>query len=309
MFAEIIQGRAVDWLNYHHLFYFWTVAREGSIARAAEVLRLASPTISAQLKSLEERVGEPLLVRQGRGMVLTEAGRLVMGYADEIFSLGRELMQVVDRGPGERALRFHVGVVDSVPKLLARELLKPALHAKPHSHLIVREGKVDALVAELATHRLDVVLADSPFNAPSSIKIFHHALGECGLTFFAAPALAAKLREDFPRSLDGAPALLHTENTAMRRSLDTWFEAVGVRPHVLAEFEDSALLRVFGIDTHGFFALPSVAVEELARSHHVEVIGQTDDCRERYYLISAERRLKHPAVVQIRDHARDHPLI
>jgi LysR family transcriptional activator of nhaA len=299
----------VEWLNYHHLLYFWTVAREGSIARASEALSLAPPTISAQLKTLEDSLGEKLLTRQGRGLALTDAGRMVMDYADEIFSLGREMMNVIHDRPTERARRFHVGLVDSVPKLLARELLKPALHMEPQVHLIVREGKLESLVADLATHRLDMVLADHPYNAPSSIKIFHHNLGECGVTFFAAPPLARKLRKNFPQSLDGAPALLHAGNTAMRRSLDAWFENIEVVPRVLAEFEDSALIKVFGSDAQGFFASPSVAVEELSRSHGVSVIGSTDDCRERFYLISAERRLKHPAVIEIRNFARTHPLI
>jgi LysR family transcriptional activator of nhaA len=294
----------MEWLNYHHLLYFWTVAREGSIARASRVLRLASPTISAQLKTLEENLGEKLFERQGRGLMLTDAGRLVLGYADEIFSLGREMMHVVNRRPTERARRFHVGVVDSVPKLIARELLKPALHMDPPAHLVVREGKLEPLVSELATHHLDMVLADHRYSAPASIKIFHHRLGEWGVTFFAAAPLARKLREGFPGSLDGAPALLHAENTAMRRSLDAWFESIGVRPRVLAEFEDSALIKVFGSDAQGFFALPSVAVAEVARGHRVQAFGSTDVCRERYYLVSAERRLKHPAVVKIHELAR-----
>jgi LysR family transcriptional activator of nhaA len=233
---------------------------------------------------------------------------MVVGYAEDIFSLGREMMDVVHRRPTERARRLNVGVVDSVPKLLARELLKPALTLDPPSHLVVREGKLENLVAELATHRLDMVLADHPYQTPSSIKIFHHPLGECGVTFFAAPTLARKLKKNFPQSLDGAPALLHAEGTAMRRSLDAWFERIGVRPQVLAEFEDSALLKVFGSDAQGFFASPSVAVDELAKSHHVTVVGQTQDCRERFYVISADRRLKHPAVVQISENARSRPL-
>ena len=299
----------MEWLNYHHLLYFWTVAREGSISKAAEVLKLKPPTISTQLKQLEESLGEPLFERRGRGLALTDAGRVVLGYAEEIFSLGRELVQVVHQRPTERALRLHAGVVDSVPKLLARELLKPALHMDPPTQLIVREGKLEDLVADLATHRLDMVLADRTYHSPSSIKIFHHALGETGLTFFAAPELAAELREDFPRSLDGAPALLNAEGTAMRHSLDAWFERNEIRPRVLAEFEDSALIKVFGSDAQGFFASPTVAVEELARSHDVEIVGSTDECRERFYVISAERRLKHAAVIEISDYAKSHPLV
>jgi LysR family transcriptional activator of nhaA len=296
----------MDWLNYHHLLYFWTVAREGSIAKAAEELRLASPTVHAQIRALEQSLGQQLLVRRGRGLALTDAGRLVMGYADEIFSLGRELVTAVkqQQSASVRALRFNVGIVDSVPKLVAKELLKPALTMRPPAHLVIREGKLEPLVAELATHRLDMVLADHPYNAPSTIRIFHHRLGECGVTFFAAEPLADELRQAFPKSLDGAPALLPTENTAMRSSLESWFESVGVRPQVIGEFEDSALLKVFGSDARGFFAMPSVAVEALARSHSVSVIAATEDCRERFFAISAERRLKHPAVIEISRMAR-----
>jgi LysR family transcriptional activator of nhaA len=296
----------MDWLNYHHLLYFWTVAREGSIARAAKELRLASPTVHAQIRTLEQNLGQQLLVRRGRGLTLTDTGRVVMGYADEIFSLGRELLTAVkqQQPAADRPLRFNVGVVDSVPKMVAKELLKPALRLDPPAHLTIREGKLEQLVAELATHRLDMVLADHPYNAPSTIRIFHHRLGECGVTFFAAAPLAAKLKRKFPESLDGAPALLPTDNTAMRSSLESWFESVGVRPRVLAEFEDSALLKVFGGDANGFFAMPSIGVDAVARSYSVRVIGSTEDCRERFFALSAERRLKHPAVIAISQTAR-----
>jgi LysR family transcriptional activator of nhaA len=239
-------------------------------------------------------------------LALTDTGQFVLGYADEIFSLGRELVtSVKQRQPAEgRALRFNVGVVDSVPKMVARELLRPALVLEPPVHLVVREGKLESLVSELATHRLDMVLADHPYGAPSSIRIFHHRLGECGVTFFAADSLAAELRRGFPESLDGAPALLPTDNTAMRSSLETWFDIVGVRPRVLAEFEDSALLKVFGSDSGAFFAMPSVAVDAVTRIHSVGIIGSTEDCRERFFAVSAERRLKHPAVIAISQSAR-----
>jgi LysR family transcriptional activator of nhaA len=296
----------MDWLNYHHLLYFWTVAREGSIARAAKELRLASPTVHAQIRTLERNLGHQLLVRRGRGVALTDVGQVVLGYADDIFSLGRELLTAVQqqRAAADRPMRFNVGVVDSVPKQVAKALLEPALHLEPPAYIVVREGKLETLVAELATHRLDMVLADHPYNAPSTIRIFHHRLGESGVTFFAEARLAAKLRRRFPRSLDGAPALLPTENTAMRSSLESWFETIGVRPRVIAEFEDSALLKVFGSDAHGFFAMPSVAVEAVARRHAVRVIGSTEDCRERFFALSAERRLKHPAVIAISETAR-----
>ncbi len=295
----------MEWLNYHHLYYFWTVAREGSIARAAERLSLASPTVHAQVRSLEDRLGAPLLVRRGRGLVLTDAGRTVMGYADEIFSLGRELQTAIKQETTDRPVRFNVGVVDSVPKIVAKELLGPSLELDPPAHLVVREGKLDDLVAELATHRLDLVLADHPYSAPSTIRIFHHRLGECGVTFLAAAPLARTLRRKFPRSLDGAPALLPADGTAMRSSLETWFDLLGIRPQVVAEFEDSALMKVFGADGRGVFAVPSVAVDQVARAYGVRTVGATDDCRERFFAISAERRLRHPAVVEISRRARN----
>ena len=294
----------MDRFNYHHLLYFWTVAREGSIARAAESLQLASPTVHAQIRALETSLGQKLLVRRGRKLVLTDAGRVVLGYADEIFSLGRELVTAVRQERSDRTMRFHVGVVDSVPKLVARELLRPALALRPAVHLVAREGKLDALVSDLAAHRLDMVLADHSYSAPSSIRIFHHRLGECGVTFLAEPGLAAKLRKGFPKSLHGAPALLPADNTAMRGSLESWFEAVGIRPETVAEFDDSALLKVFGSAGHGFFAAPSIGIDELAKAYGVSVVGTTEDCRERFFAISAERRLKHAAVVAISRTAR-----
>ena len=295
----------MDWLNYHHLLYFWTVAREGGIAAAARKLRLAPPTVHAQIRSLEDSLGQELLTRRGRGVALTDAGRVVVSYADDIFALGREMTTAIrQEHPGDRTLRFNVGVVDSVPKLVAKEILRPALGLEVPVHLVVRDGKLDELAADLATHRLDLVLADQPYSAPSTIRIFHHRLGECGLRFFAAPTIAAKLRRGFPRSLDGAPALLPSDNTAMRSSLESWFESIGVRPRIVAEFEDSALLKVFGSEALGFFALPSLGSDSVPRRHGVHVIGSTEDCRERFFALSAERRLKHPAVLEIRRTAR-----
>jgi LysR family transcriptional activator of nhaA len=289
----------LEWLNYHHLLYFWTVAREGSIARAAEKLSLAPPTISNQLRTLEENLGYKLFVRRGRGLRLTDMGRRVLGYADEIFALGHDLMTAVRQGPTDRPLRFNVGVTDAVPKLVARELLKPVLNGQHSIHAVIREGKLGPLVSELAAHRLDLVLSDHRYSAPSTIRIFHHRLGECGVTFFAAPPLAERLAENFPDSLDGAPALLPTDNTALRGSLAAWFAARDLRPVPLAEFEDMALLKELGGEGHGFFALPSVAVEDVVRTHRVRIIGEAPDCRESFFALTAERKLKHPALVEI----------
>jgi LysR family transcriptional activator of nhaA len=295
----------VDWLNYHHLLYFWTVAREGSISKASRKLRLAQPTISKQIRTLEENLGQQLLIRQGRGLVLTPTGEAVASYADEIFALGRELMTSVGGGLSDSPRRLNVGVTDAVPKLVARELLKPALNGEFRVRLMVREGKLDPLVSELAAHRLDMVLSDYRHRTPSTIRIFHHRLGECGVTFFAAPNLAKRIKAGFPAALDGAPALLPADNTALRGSLEAWFASRGVRPSIVAEFEDAALLKVFGSQGHGFFALPSVAVKEVCESHRVQVIGEAAECRESLFVLTAERKLKHPAVVEITRVARD----
>ncbi len=295
----------MDWLNYHHLLYFWKVAAEGSIARASEELRLAPPTISAQIRSLEEALGEQLFHRTGRRMVLTEVGQTVFSYSEEIFALGQELMNVVRRRPaGGGPLRLNVGISDAVAKLVVREILKPAFALPQSVHVICREGADARLLAELAAYRLDIVLADKPASGAVHVKTFDHQLGECGLTFFAAPQLAAELAPEFPSSLDGAPAMLPTRNTAMRRSLERWFDSIDVIPRVVAEFEDTALLMVFAADELGFFAVPSVIEEEIERLYDVSPIGQTNDCREQFFAISAERKLKHPAVVAITEAAR-----
>jgi len=294
----------VDWLNYHHLHYFWTVAREGSIARASEKLRLAQPTISAQIRTLEDALGESLFERRGRGLVLTDVGRVVLGYADEIFAVGRELLTAVRQGRSDRPQRLVLGVTDAVPKSVTREVLRPAFRLDPPAQVIVREGKLEALVADLAVHRLDLVLSDHTYRTPSALRIFHHALGECGVTFFAEPKLAARLRRGFPGSLDGAPAMLPTDNTALRGSLDEWFARIGVRPKLVAEFEDSALMKVVASGEPAVFPVPSVAVEEISRAYGVRPVGATDACRESFWAISAERRLKHPAVVEITEKAR-----
>jgi LysR family transcriptional activator of nhaA len=294
----------MEWLNYHHLYYFWTVAREGSIARASQVLHLTPPTISTQLRQLELMLGEPLFRRTGRQLVLTDVGRTVADYAEEIFSLGRELLSAVRQRPTGQPLRLTVGISDAVPKIVVRELLRPAFALEPAVRIVCREGDVARLLAELATFRLDVVLSEQPAPESARVRTFDHRLGESATTFFAAPRLARRLRRGFPKSLHEAPALLPTRNTAMRRNLDSWFERLGVRPRIVAEFEDTALLLAYAADELGFFALPSVAAEEVARRYGAQRIGVSQECRERFFAISAERKLKHPAVLAITEAAR-----
>ena len=292
------------WLNYHHLLYFWTVARLGSIARATRELNLTQPAISAQLRTLERSLGERLFARSGRSLVLTEVGQLVFRYADEIFTTGRELQETLAGRPSGRPVRLTVGAADAMPKLLTYRLLEPALTGAEPVRLVLREDDPERLLADLAIHALDLVLADAPVPASVKVKAHSHLLGECGVTVFGAPALAARRRRGFPRSLDGAPFLLPTTNTVLRRSLDQWFAAEGVRPDAVAEIEDSGVLKAFGQRGLGLFAAPSAVEAEVRRQYGVRVVGRTDAVRERFYAISVERRITHPAVLAITRAAR-----
>jgi len=293
----------MEWLNYHHLHYFFAVARTGSISKASEELHVSSPAISAQVRCLEEHFGEKLLARSGRNLVLTEMGRIVFSYAEEIFTLGQELMNTVKDRPTGRPLRLVIGVVDVVPKLIVQWLIEPALRLREPVRLICREGGSDQLLAQLAIHQLDVVLSDVPINPSLKVKAYNHLLGECGTTFVATPKLAKSLKNDFPQSLHQAPLLLPGENTAIRRSLDFWLDSKGVRPVVTGEFQDYALLRAFGQAGRGVFPIPSVFEKQL-RQDSLQRIGCTEDIRSRFYAISVERKLKHPAVIAICDTAR-----
>ena len=295
----------MEWLNYHHLFYFWTVAREGSVSKAAEKLRLSQPTISAQVRVLEGALGERLFQRLGRTLVLTDVGRLVYRYADEIFGIGRELMETLRGRPAGRPLQLVVGVANAVPKLIVYRLLRPATQGPEPVHLVCREDNAEQLVAQLSTHALDVVIADVPAPPHVRVKVFNHLLGESDIAFFAPAPLAKRLKRGFPASLRNAPVLLPTTDTALRRALDEWFDKEGVRPRVVGEFEDSALMKVFGHSAGMAFPAPAAIANDVCRFYGVRVIGQTNAVRERYYAISAERRLKHPGVLAITTAARD----
>jgi LysR family transcriptional activator of nhaA len=294
----------MEWLNYHHLLYFWVVAREGSVTKASEQLRLAQPTVSGQLKALEQALGERLFARSGRRLLLTDVGRVVFRYADEIFSLGRELQDALKDRPTGRPVRFSVGIADVVPKLVAYRLLLPALSLPEPVHVVCREDKPDRLLAELAVHALDLVLSDAPVPPTVKVKAYSHLLGETAIAFFGTEALAAAHRRGFPGSLAGAPLLLPCEGTALRRSIDQWLEQQGVRPQVVGEFEDSALLKVFGQAGKGLFPAPAAIEAEVRAQYDVRLVGRVEAVRERFYAISAERRLKHPAVVAISEAAR-----
>lgn len=294
----------MEWLNYHHLFYFWKVVRAGSIARACVELRLAPPTISAQLRNLEEQMGEKLLTRSGRALVPTEMGRVVFRYAEDIFGLGQEMVDAVKQRPTGRPLRLVIGVDDVLPKEIAHRLIEPALHLREKVRILCREASLERLVAELAVHELDVVLSDAPITPSLNFRAYSHLLGECGVSFVGTPKLAGLLRRRFPKSLYGAPVLLPTADTAIRRNLDHWFDTLGIRPVVVGEFEDYALLRVFGEAGIGVFPAPSVLDQQMRRQYGLERIGRTETVRGRFYAISIERKLKHPAVVAICQTAR-----
>ena len=285
-------------LNYNHLFYFWVVAREGGLVPAAKLLRLSHPTLCAQVHSLEDRLGEKLFAKAGRRLTLNDVGRLAFRYADEIFGLGRDLVEAV-RGKRPGAARMDVGIVDVLPKLVVRRLLEPALNLDRPVRLVCHEGGFERLLADLAQHTLDLVIADSPVPSGSAIRAHHHLLGESRVSFFAAPALAAAYREGFPGSLDGAPLLLPAESLTLRRSLNQWLAKHGIRPHVVAEFDDSALLKVFGADGIGIFAAPEVVAPEIEARYQVEFLGTADGVLERFYAISVERRIVNPAVLAI----------
>lgn len=280
-------------LNYHHLRYFWAVARAGTIARASAELHLTQPAISAQLAALQRTLGEALFLRAGRRLVLTDVGRMVYRYADEIFSLGRELEETLAGRPGGRAERLVVGAADAVPKLVVARFLAPLLRGPEPAHLILREDKTDRLLSDLSLHALDVVVTDTPVPPAGRPRAFHHLLGECGITIFGAPSLG-RLRAAFPRGLDGAPFLLPTENTAMRQSMEQWFQAARIRPRVVAEIEDSAVLKTFGQAGAGFFAAPTLIEREVGVQYQVRPVGRSGAVRERFYAVTVERRITHP---------------
>jgi len=286
----------MEWLNYHHLRYFYVVAKEGSLARAAAKLHVSQPSISEQIRELEHALGEKLFRREGRNNKLTDAGQVVFNYAEEIFTLGRELMNAVKQRPGLRTLRLNVGVADSFPKLVTNEILKPVFAMPQAVHVVCREGKMEDLLAQLAAHRLDLVLSDEPAPSSANFKVFSHALGESSVTLCAEEKLATKLKRNFPKSLNAAPALLPAENTTLRRALETWFRGHHVKPNVVAEFEDLALMKVMAAEGRGFIAVPTVALKEAVERYRFRSLGQATNCRVSFHAITAERRIAHPAV-------------
>jgi len=291
-------------LNYSHLHYFWTVAREGSIAKASESLHVTPQTISGQLKLLDDAVGHPLFNRVGRRLVLSEMGRVVFEYANEIFSVGAELASLVRGKQMTGPTTLSLGIVSSMPKLIAERIVAPAMLVEQPVRVRCQESSLEQLLSELAVHKLDLVLSDQPVPNGLGIKAYDHRLGESGMSFFALRSRARRYRARFPDSLNDAPLLLPSQHSALRRRLDDWFENHQISPRIAGEFDDSALLKAFGEAGTGLFAAPTVIEEEVCRMYRMAVIGQTDEIKERFYAISAERRLKHPSVLLITDTAR-----
>ena len=295
----------MEWLNYHHLLYFYTVAREGSVTKASKVLRLAQPTLSGQIRKLEESLDEKLFARDGRNLVLTDVGRMVFRYAEEIFSIGREMQDALRGRPTNRPARLLVGISDAVPKLVCHRLLRTALELEEPVELVLHEGKTNDLIAALALQEYDMVLTDAPLGPPVRVRAFNHSLGGCHIAFFGPPKLARRYRTDFPQSLDGAPLLLPTPNTTLRHSLDLWFDSLDIRPEMVAEIEDTALMKVFGQHGSGLFAAPVIVADDLRKTHGVQLVGSVEAVREEFYAITVERRIRHPAVAAIAHAARE----
>ncbi|MFZ6645482.1 transcriptional activator NhaR [Undibacterium sp. TJN25] len=286
-------------LNLRHLYYFWVVAKEGGVTRAAERLGVAVQTISMQLSLLEQAIGKSLLTTQGRRLVMTEAGRVALSYADQIFLLEEQMQDALAETDLGSSMRLTVGISDSLPKLIAYRLLETALHLPQKVRLECYEGKFESLLADLALHKLDVVLTDRPVSAGTSLRVFSHPLGECQVMLFGIPALAQKYRDNFPSSLHGAPVLLPTRNNAIRGRIDQWFELHNVRPDVVGEFEDSALLSTFGRSGLGLFPAASILATDVQEQFGAELVGELTQVQEQFYAVSTERKIKHAAVEAI----------
>ncbi|MFN0248669.1 MAG: LysR family transcriptional regulator [Kofleriaceae bacterium] len=295
----------MEWLNYHHLLYFWMVAKYGSITRASVELRLAHPTISGQIHRLEQVLGVKLFARSGRNLVLTDSGRIAFRYADEIFALGQEFQDTLKGRTTGKPLRLVVGVSDVIAKSIVHRILEPAFQLRDRVRIICREARsAQAFMGELASHTIDVVLADAPAGPGTPVRTFSHPLGDCGTSFFAAPQLARRSRRGFPGSLDGVPVLLPSSDSTFRRALDEWFLSHDLRPEIIAELDDLALASVLGETGLGIIAAPDVLEKELRQRYALQVVGRAKDIRQRFFAISVERKIKNPGVVAICEVAR-----
>lgn len=295
----------MHWLNYHHLLYFWTVVREGSVSKAAVTLQLSQPTVSAQVRMLEHALGQQLFIKKGRTQLLSDVGRTVYRYADEIFGIGREMMETLEGRTAGRSMPLTVGIANAVPKLIAYRLLRPAIEQPDPVRLVCWEADPEQLIGRLATSTIDVVIANVPAPAHLPIKVFNHLLGESDVAFFAATPVAKRLRRQFPASLHKAPMLMPTTNSPLRHALEGWFDRHAITPQIVGEFEDSALMKVFGQATGCVFPAPAAVADDVAQFFGGRMVGRAETVRERYYVISVERRLTHPGVVAMTDVARD----
>ena len=295
----------MEWLNYHHLLYFWVIAREGSIKQACGVLTLSQPALSAQLRTLEDAMGEKLFERVGRRLVLTDTGKVVYRYAEEIFTLGQELTNTLKGRESYQPVRLVVGIAEVVPKMVAYKLLKVAFKQFKHINVVCWEGRLERLLGELAVHTLDIVLTDTPVPPTVSIEAHSHLLGETGVTIFGTERLVRQYRRKFPQSLDGARFLLPTTNSVLRRGIEEWFRKHHIQPLVVGEFEDGATMKAFGQEGHGLFPGSSVVAKEITRQYQVRTVGQITGLTERFYGITVERRIKHPAVLAISTSAKE----
>jgi LysR family transcriptional activator of nhaA len=293
----------MDWLNYHHLMYFWTMAREGSVSKAAEKLHLSQPTISGQLRQLELAIGTKLYERVGRDLRLTETGKLVFEYAEEIFSTGQELVQRLKGNQLSRKLPFVVGVPDFVPKLIAYRLIEPIFRMNEQVQLTCYEGKLSELLSDLAMHRLDLVISDSPAGSQVSVKAYNHPLGECGVCWVAVKPRADELSAGYPQSLNGQPLLLPTQNTVLRRSIEQWLLKQDIEPNIVAEIEDSALLKILAAQGIGAAPVAVPVLKDVALQYGLHSVGIMDGVSMQFVAISAERKVTHPAVKLISEEA------
>jgi len=291
-------------INYHHLLYFWTVAHEGGITAAGRKLSVGRPAISMQLKLLESFVGSPLFNRRGRHLSLTDTGELVLRYADDIFRTGRELIDALRGQPTGRPQRFRVGIADVMAKLVAFQLLLPATQADENTVIECHEDHPNRLFADLAVHELDLVLSDIPIAPSLDVRAYNHVMGESTTTLFATPALCRSLKKNFPSSLNGTPFLMPSKAAAIRHSLEQWLEQRNLRPTIVAEFEDGALMKVFGQAGHGVFPAPTVVSDQICKNYRVRPLGHLPEVRERFYAISPERKIRHPGVALIVESAR-----
>lgn len=294
-----------DWLNYHHLLYFWAVAKEGSVTAACERLHVAQPTVSGQVKKLEASLGEKLLERSGRGVVLTDVGQVVFRYAEEIFSIGKELRHTLSGRVTDRPSVLHVGIPEVLPKLIAFRLLEPALTLDNKVKLVCREAPMDQLLAQLATHELDVVFADAPVGSLVSVRAFNHSLGECGVGLFGTPKRCRQYGGDLPKSLNAAPLFLPGEHTALRRSVTQWLYQLDVEPEVVGEIDDTALLKVFAEAGLGLIPAPLAIRKEIEKQFGLQLLLEIPNAIERFYAITVERKLTHPAIVAISKAVRE----